>query len=280
MKIYLAENAGFCFGVKRAITLARKTAKNTKEKVYTFGPIIHNPQVVTEFERKGITAVEDISRIEEGSYIIIRTHGVSPAKVEEFKNKKLKIIDATCPFVKKAQKFAEQLTKEGYQVIIIGESEHPEVKGICGFTKNKAIVIGDVCEVRKLPKGQRIGIIVQTTQSPENFKNIVVCLLEKSNELKIFNTICDATKKRQDSSLKLTKKVDIIIVIGGYNSANTKHLAEVCESTSIPTYHIESFLDLKRDWFKGGKKVGITAGASTPDWIINEVIRNLKKIKK
>ncbi|MFH1824000.1 MAG: 4-hydroxy-3-methylbut-2-enyl diphosphate reductase [Candidatus Firestonebacteria bacterium] len=290
MKVYLAENAGFCFGVKRAINLAGETAKNTKGKVCTFGPIIHNPQVVTEFKRKGIIAVEDVSRIKEGSSIIIRTHGVSPDKVKEFKKKKLKIIDATCPFVKKAQKFAKQLTTEGYQVIVIGESEHPEVKGIRGFTqleksanrihnKNKAIVIGSVCEVKKLPKLQRIGIVVQTTQSPENFKNIVMCLLEKSNELKIFNTICDATKKRQNSSLKLTKKVDIIIVIGGYNSANTKHLAEVCESTAVPTYHIESSLDLKKDWFKGKKRVGITAGASTPDWVINEVVKNLKRLK-
>jgi 4-hydroxy-3-methylbut-2-enyl diphosphate reductase len=277
MKIFLAEYAGFCFGVKRAINLAIETAKNTKGKVYTYGPIIHNQEVVSKFEKQGIISVDDISKIEEGSSIIIRTHGVSPDKIQEFKKRNFNIIDATCPFVKKAQKFVEQLVNEGYQVVIIGESDHPEVKGICGFAGNNAIVVKDVEEVEKIPKFQKIGVVVQTTQSMENFKNVVSCLLEKALEFKIFNTICDATKKRQDSILKLAKEVDIMIILGGYNSANTKHLAEICSSVGVEVYHIENSAELKEVWFKGKDKVGVAAGASTPDWIINEVVECLKK---
>ena len=278
MEVFIAEYAGFCFGVKRAINMALEAEKSAKSKVYTYGPLIHNPQVVAKFEKEGIKPVEDVSNIKPGSSIIIRTHGVSPDKIDEFERKELSIIDATCPFVKKAQKYVEQLVKEGYQAVIIGESEHPEVKGICGFAEDKAIVIGNSEEAKKLQKFQKIGVVVQTTQSIENFRNTVGCLLEKASEVKIYNTICDATKKTQDSALKLAKKSGIMIVIGGYNSANTKHLAELCRSTGVPTYHIEGVLELKKGWFKNKKKVGVTAGASTPEWVIKEVVDALKKI--
>lgn len=277
MEVYLAEHSGFCFGVKRAINMTLSAVKKTKTKVYTYGPLIHNPQVVSEFKKQGIIATTDISKVKPDSSVIIRTHGVSPEVIEKFKKKKLHIIDATCPFVKKAQRIVERLVKENYQVVIVGESEHPEVKGIQGYAKNKAIVIRSVSDAKNIQKFSKIGVVVQTTQSIEDFKNIIPYLLDKAPEVKVFNTICDATEKTQYSALKLAKKVDIIIVIGGHNSANTKHLAEVCKLAGSVTYHIENVSELKEEWLKGKHKVGITAGASTPEWIIKEVLKKLKK---
>ncbi|OGF50599.1 MAG: 4-hydroxy-3-methylbut-2-enyl diphosphate reductase [Candidatus Firestonebacteria bacterium RIFOXYA2_FULL_40_8] len=275
MRVILAEHAGFCFGVKRAINMASETARKAKENVYTYGPIIHNPQVVEKFKKEGVHPVKDIKKIVKGSSIIIRTHGVPPERESEFSKKALKVTDATCPFVKKAQKLAAKLSGEGYQVVILGEADHPEVRGILGYTNNTAIVVGNPKEVRKIKKCAKLGVVVQTTQSMQNFLDTVFALRDKSPEVRVFNTICDATRKRQDSALKLANKVDIMIVVGGKNSANTKHLAELCREKRVPTYHIEGALEIKKSWFKGKKLAGVTAGASTPDWIIKNVIKTI-----
>ena len=275
MRVILAEHAGFCFGVKRAINTAAETAKKMKADVFTYGPIIHNPQVVEKFEKEGVHPVKDIKKVKAGSSIIIRTHGVSPKQEKEFLKKSLKVTDATCPFVKKAQKLAAKLAGEGYKVVILGEAEHPEVKGILGYTNNKATVVGNPKEVRKIKNCAKLGIVVQTTQSMRNFLETVSALLDKAPEIRVFNTICDATRKRQDSALKLADKVDIMIVVGGKNSANTKHLAELCREKRVPTYHIEGALEINKSWFKGKKLAGVTAGASTPDWIIKSVIKSI-----
>ncbi|OGF51976.1 MAG: 4-hydroxy-3-methylbut-2-enyl diphosphate reductase [Candidatus Firestonebacteria bacterium GWA2_43_8] len=275
MRVILAEHAGFCFGVKRAINMASETAKKAKDTVYTYGPIIHNPQVVEKFENEGVHAVKNISKVKKGSSIIIRTHGVPPEKESEFFKKSLKVTDATCPFVKKAQKLASKLVNEGYKVVILGEAHHPEVKGILGYTDNKAVVVGNPKEAGKIKKCGKLGVVVQTTQSMQNFLDTVNVLRDKAPEIRVFNTICDATRKRQDSALKLANKVDIMIVVGGKNSANTKHLAELCREKSVPTYHIEGALEIKKSWFKGKKLAGVTAGASTPDWIIKNVIKTI-----
>ena len=278
MRVILAEHAGFCFGVKRAINTAEKTAEKTKGRVFTYGPIIHNPQVVEKFEKAGVHAIKNIKKTAKGDSLVIRTHGVSPVIEKEFTKKALKVVDATCPFVKKAQKLAASLKTEGYQTVIIGEAEHPEVKGILGYAGSKAIVVGSPAETDKVKKSAKIGVVVQTTQSMENFMKTVASLMDKAPEIRVFNTICDATKKRQESALKLADKVDIIIVVGGKNSANTKHLAELCEERGVPTYHIEGALELNKSWFQGKKLAGVTAGASTPDWIIYTVMKTINAL--
>ena len=277
MRVKLSKDAGFCFGVKRAINTALK-ANSISGSVYTYGPIIHNPQVVKDFDLKGIKAVENLKNVKEGSTIIIRTHGVPPEVERQFKLKKLRIIDATCPFVKKPQEYVRQLSRDGYTPIIIGEADHPEVIGIKGYAGKIAIVVGTPAEAEKVHPVKKMGIVVQTTQSNGNFSAIMKVLSGKSREFRILNTICNATHERQDSALKLAGEVDIMIVVGGKNSANTKHLAEVCETTGVETRHIEAASELQTAWFRGKKTAGVTAGASTPDWIIKEVAERIKKL--
>ncbi len=277
MRVKLSKDAGFCFGVKRAINTALK-ANSISGSVYTYGPIIHNPQVVKDFDLKGIKAVENLKNVKEGSTIIIRTHGVPPEVERQFKLKKLRIIDATCPFVKKPQEYVRQLSRDGYTPIIIGEADHPEVIGIKGYAGKVAIVVGTPAEAEKVHPVKKMGIVVQTTQSNGNFSAIMKVLSGKAREFRILNTICNATHERQDSALKLAGEVDIMIVVGGKNSANTKHLAEVCETTGVETRHIEAASELQTAWFRGKKTAGVTAGASTPDWIIKEVAERIKKL--
>ncbi len=268
-KVVLAKNSGFCFGVKRAIELALKT----KEKVYTLGPLIHNPQVIAQLEQKGIVAIDSIDDIERGK-IIIRAHGISRSVITRAKKKELLVIDATCPFVKNVQQIAESLSRDGYQVVIIGEANHPEVIGIADRVRNP-IIIEDVSEVSGIGQFEKIGVVAQTTQSVENYKKMIHELRKHSKKIKISNTICNATKKNQNAAKGLAKNVNLMIVVGGYNSGNTRRLAKLC-SEIVETKHIEVAEELKKKWFEKKKIVGVTGGASTPDWIIHEVIKSIE----
>lgn len=268
-KVVLAKNSGFCFGVKRAIELALKT----KEKIYTLGPLIHNPQVIAQLEHKGIVAIDSLDDIERGK-IIIRAHGIPRSVITRAKKKDLSVIDATCPFVQNVQQIAESLSKDGYQVVIIGEANHPEIIGIADRVKNP-IIIEDVSEVSGIGRFEKIGVVAQTTQSEENYKKIIHALKKHSKKLKVFNTICNATKKNQNAAKGLAKKVNLMIVVGGYNSGNTRRLAKLC-SEIVETKHIEVADELKKKWFEKKKIIGITGGASTPDWIIHEVIERIE----
>ena len=273
MKIILAEYLGFCYGVKRAIKIAREHADG---KSCTLGPIIHNPQMVERLKSEGVGAVENLSSMREGT-IIIRSHGVGPQVYEEAAGKGLHIVDATCPHVKKAQLSAKKLVEEGYQVVIVGEKNHPEVKSIFEWSNQKAFIVETEDEAKQLSSCQKLGIVSQTTVSSERFKKIVELLLEKSNDIKILRTICTATEQRQAAAIELAKQVDIMIVIGGKNSANTTRLKQLCES-KCKTYHIETAAELSPEWLNQIEKIGITAGASTPDWIIWEVHRKCQTI--
>ncbi|MFN2363651.1 MAG: bifunctional 4-hydroxy-3-methylbut-2-enyl diphosphate reductase/30S ribosomal protein S1 [Halarsenatibacteraceae bacterium] len=280
LEITTAEEAGFCFGVKRAIDMAMEAVQDESDiKVYTLGPIIHNPQVVEKLEELGIRSVEDLSEIKTG-VIIIRSHGVEPKKIEEAENKGLTILDATCPYVKKAQKNAQLLMEEGYQTLIYGDQDHPEVKGILGATDYKALIIEDKSDLDEIDLQSRVGIVAQTTKSPASFKKLIGLLLGRVKELKIYNTICNTTQVRQSGAENLADDVEIMIVIGGFNSANTNRLAEICSNTGTPTYHIETANDIEWSWLENIKKIGITAGASTPDWLIKEVIQTMSEEKK
>lgn len=274
MEVILAKRAGFCFGVKRATQMAFEAADKGGD-TYTLGPIIHSPQVVQKLKEMGVGLLEDLSILNNGT-IIIRSHGVTAEELEEAITKQLEIIDATCPFVKKAQEHVKSLSQAGYDVVVVGDADHPEVQGIVSYATGNVYVVGSGEEAGKLPRMGKVGIVAQTTQSFENLKNVVKECLMKGGEIRVFNTICDATAVRQEEAKELARKVDCMIVIGGFNSANTRRLAEVCKELLPKTHHIETAAELKPEWFTGVTKVGVTAGASTPMWIIDEVIERLK----
>jgi 4-hydroxy-3-methylbut-2-enyl diphosphate reductase len=282
LKIKIATNSGFCFGVKRAIDLVEKATRQN-QRVYTLGPIIHNPQEVNRLEKQGIKILKDSKRIKEG-FVALRTHGI-PFDIHKklAANKAITIIDATCPFVKKAQNIVKRLSanmkSRDEKIIIIGQKVHPEVVALSSYGNGKCVVIKNPKEAGSFKVSARIqslNIVSQTTQVPKNFDS-AVRVLKKKYPVKVHNTICKATLDRQKSAEKLAKNVDLMIVIGGKNSSNTTRLAQICQ-TKVKTYHIETFDDLKEKWFKKIESVGLTAGASTPAWVIKDVQKQIKEI--
>lgn len=273
MEIFLADKAGFCFGVKRAINTAFEAA--SKGRVYCLGPLIHNPQEVERLSQAGVSTVENLSSLKPGDFVIIRSHGVPPGVLAQARDKGLNIIDLTCPFVSKAQRDAEALKKEGYQVVVVGEKKHPEVQSILGYAGEDAVVVEKAADTEGLELRSRLGVVAQTTQSYGNFSEIVLKLLRLSKEIKVFNTICSSTKERQDAARTLAGQVDVMLVVGGRNSANTSRLADLCKREGKHTYHIELADEIRREWLNGASKIGVTAGASTPDWVVEGVIKQL-----
>jgi 4-hydroxy-3-methylbut-2-enyl diphosphate reductase len=274
IKVVTAKRAGFCFGVKRAVDIAFDAAKKSRH-VFTLGPIIHNPQVIDKLKTEGVIPIQSIDN-RNIKTLIIRTHGVSKDISARLGEKIYEVIDATCPFVKKAQHHAGLLREEGYQVLIIGDKEHPEVMGLMSYAGPDAIVINKDEHLPKLKS--RVGIVVQTTQPVSVLRRVVDEAIEQVKELKVFNTICNSTALRLKETKRLAKDADAVIVVGGKNSANTTQLAKFCVSMSVPTYHIETAKEIKEEWFAGVSNVGITAGASTPDWIIEEVANRIRDI--
>ncbi len=273
----IADYSGFCFGVKRAMEIVENLIRK-KEKAFTLGPLIHNPQVVERLKCSGIIAA-DLSDIKEGN-VIIRTHGVEPNLTKQLESRPVNIIDCTCPHVKRVHKLAQDISNRGYLVIIIGDHNHPEVEGIKGYCNGDVKVIENAEEAKNFYTNKKVGIIVQTTQTKENIEKIMSVLRSKL-DIEIFsNTRCKATQQRQEAAADLAHSVDIMLVIGGKNSSNTKKLAQVCQDVGANVYHIETAAELKKGWFKHTDKVGITAGASTPDWIIKEVISKMDELNK
>jgi 4-hydroxy-3-methylbut-2-enyl diphosphate reductase len=278
MEVILADKAGFCFGVQRAINTAFKAAGGGR--VYCLGPLIHNPQEVSRLREAGVETVEDFSGLRPGDSLIIRSHGVPPAVLEKAREQGLSIIDLTCPFVAKAQQHAETLNREGYRVVVVGEKKHPEVQSILGHAGEKAVVVEQPEEIDQLNLQGRLGVVAQTTQSYGNFSETVLRLLRLSNELKVFNTICSSTKERQDATRVLASRVDVMIVVGGRNSANTSRLVSLSRETGKPTYHVEVVDEIRSEWFREARTVGVTAGASTPGWVIEAVLDRLRSEAK
>ena len=275
MEILITKGAGFCFGVKRAIDIAFALADKKQEGIYTFGPIIHNPQVIEKLREKGIAPTDDIYR-DDMKVLIIRTHGIPLDLMERASKAGYEIVDATCPFVTKAQHYAKLLSDDGYQVIILGDRDHPEVRGLMSYAGEDVLVIGGKEELPELKS--RVGVVVQTTQPVEGLKRLMGKVIERSREMKVFNTICSSTALRLRETEQMAGVVDVMIVVGGKNSANTTQLANLCTALPVKTYHIETAEELMPEWFRGAGKVGITAGASTPDWIIDEVKERIKDI--
>jgi 4-hydroxy-3-methylbut-2-enyl diphosphate reductase len=278
MEIITAKRAGFCFGVKRAIDITFDIAKEHREGVYTLGPIIHNPQVIEKLEHEGIAPLE-ISDLDNRPIrsLIIRTHGIPCHLYDKIASLGIRIIDATCPFVKNAQHYAKLLKENGYQVVILGDKDHPEVKGIMSYAGDDALVVDEDSPLPRLKP--KVGVVVQTTQPVEALKKVLSQIIEHTKEVKVYNTICNSTALRLKETEDMARTADVMVVVGGKNSANTTQLANLCRSRSVTTYHIETETELDASWFRGARKVGITAGASTPEWIIAKVIKRIRDIE-
>ena len=279
MKIEIAEYSGYCYGVERAFRMAKVTASGRKGKIYTFGPLIHNKQAVeTLKQEQDVGVIHSLDEIDSGT-VIIRTHGVPPGIFDEARAKGLVIVDATCPFVKKAQTFARELVDEGYHLVIIGEKEHPEVIGIKAHAGGNADIVEDASGAQTLSADkEKLGIVIQTTQESEKAGRMIGILAMKSANVKIYNTICDATHHRQFAARELAERVGVMVVVGGKHSGNTRRLAQICEEAGAQTYHVEEADEIREAWFENVEHTGITAGASTPDFVLAGVVRRIREI--
>jgi len=280
VKIILDKHAGFCFGVKNAVDQTLKAIKeNQDKKIYTYGSLIHNRHVTEDLKRKGVEEIENLKDIkDDNSLIIIRSHGVPRSIINEINSKGIKYVDCTCPFVSRIHRIVEDKYCKGYKIVIVGDKKHPEVIGINGWCNNEAIIIDDEKMVDKLPYYDKICLVAQTTFSKNLWHRIKERVKEKFNNAEIFDTICNATENRQKSVIELAKKVDVMLVIGGFNSSNTIKLYELARQYCPNTYHIENAEDLAKETIMKAETIGVSAGASTPDWIIKEVINKMEDL--
>ena len=276
MQIKLATSYGFCFGVKRAI----KIAENTKN-ASTIGPLIHNNEEINRLkENFNVKTLHDIAEAKGIEKAIIRTHGIPKKDLEALLQSDVEVINATCPYVTKPQEICERMSTEGYEIVIFGDADHPEVKGVESYAIHGAIVVQSVDELKKVHiKGQKIAVVSQTTRKLNEFIEITSYLEQHFKEVRVFNTICNATFENQDAAKELAKEADVVIVIGGKNSSNTKQLHSICKEYCVDSFLVESEKDLDSSWFMGKKLCGVTAGASTPDWIIEKIVGKISEIK-
>lgn len=279
MKIKIASNAGFCFGVKRAMTMAWNELEKNEDTIYSLGPLIHNNQAVQKYEEKGLKTINSLGEVQNNSNIIIRSHGVSEEIYKEAKKNNINIMDATCPFVKKIQDIGNRYYKDGYKIIIIGDANHPEVIGINGWCNNEAIIIKTMEDLMSstLDKNEKYCVVAQTTINVDLYNKIVGEISKKLKNVVFHNTICSATKVRQEAAKDLSKEVEAMIVIGGKHSSNTQKLVQICEEY-VPTFAVETKNDIDINELKKHDYIGITAGASTPNWIIEDVVSYLQNI--
>ena len=281
MQVTLAKSAGFCFGVKRAVNMVYEEVEKTNGPIYTYGPIIHNDEVVKDFERKGVKLVKELSELVNlpKGKIIVRSHGISRAEYEEIEEKGFEVVDATCPFVRKIHRLVDEHSANGEYVIIVGNPKHPEVCGIRGWVNgNDVSIIESVegAEALELPQDKSACIVSQTTFNYNKFQDLVEIICKKGYDISVLNTICNATEERQTEARQIAKNVDAMIVIGDKNSSNTQKLFEICNTECENTYYIQTSRDMDYSKLKSINNVGITAGASTPNNIIEEVSKNVR----
>lgn len=272
MNIELAKSYGFCFGVKRAI----KQAEKTKDAA-TIGPLIHNNDEITRLKNDfNVKTLNDISELGDEEKVIIRTHGITKQDLNLLKQTNKEIIDATCPFVKKPQEIVAKMSDEGYDIIIFGDDNHPEVKGVKSYSSTNTYVVLDEKELDNIKLKNKVALVSQTTKKVEKFMQIANYLMQRVKELRVFNTICDATFKNQEAIRHLAMKNDIIIIVGGKSSSNTKQLFLIAKEHCSDSYLVENDEEVKIEWFFGKKNCGISAGASTPNWIVDKVIKKIQ----
>ncbi|MCP3682550.1 MAG: 4-hydroxy-3-methylbut-2-enyl diphosphate reductase [bacterium] len=274
MKVSIAKNLGFCFGVKRAVDMAMKSNGSA---VCTLGPIVHNPQIVEKLESIGVKPIDNLKDVTDGS-VVIRAHGIPPETENEIKKKGINIIDATCPYVKRAHSIVKDFSAKGYTIVLLGDKNHPEVIGIMGHAKKEAFVVKNLEECMSLDlKNKKVCFLSQTTHKPEEMEEITDHIKKEASEIEVCDTICNATKENQESAVEIAKKNEVVVVVGGKNSNNTQKLADVCRPF-CKVFHVESADDINEDNFFGIESVAVTAGASTPDWVIKDVAKKLKSI--
>jgi len=275
MEIRKAKVQGFCFGV--AITVKKaEEAIASRDDVTTLGHVVHNPQTVAELEANGLRNAATVDDVERGA-LFVRAHGLPVEVFDKAHTKGLEIIDATCPMVTKIHVQAEKLRADGYKIIVVGDPTHPEVKGTLSHVPG-AWCIETVEDVARLPRGSRVGVVVQSTYSRERFTDVVKSLSEKYYEVRAVNTICTDTNNRQSEALRLAEEVEVMVVVGGKTSANTKHLAELAESHGARSYHIEGPDELQAQWFDGVGVAGLMSGASTPGWLVDRVFARMEEL--
>lgn len=278
MEIEKAGDLGFCFGVRRAIEMVEEAAQK-QGPLQTLGPIVHNRQVVEGLKAKGIEVASGLHDID-SEIVAITSHGMAPQVVDMLKSRGLKLIDATCPLVQRAQRAARRLAAAGFFVLVFGDSAHPEVQGILGWAGDNALATLEAPKLERLPR--RVGVLSQTTQSAAHFARFLQQLITSGiaplSELRIINTICEVTTRRQQEALELGRRVDLMLVIGGRHSANTRHLAESCVAAGVETHHVETAAELDPAWLVNRRRIGVTAGASTPEQLIDEVIIKLEEM--
>lgn len=275
--IEIAAHAGTCYGVQRALDLALKAGKDSKgSPVHTLGPLIHNPIVVAELEGEGVHLADSLDEARCGT-IVIRAHGVVPQVIDEARDRGFDVVDATCPYVKKVHLAAEQLVREGYQLLVVGEPGHPEVEGILGHSGSNAQVVSSVEDLDGIELTSKVGVVVQTTQTARNLSGITAALAPRVKELRVVNTICAATSERQRAAAELAGRCDVMFVVGGKNSGNTRRLAQICSEACPRTHHIERASEIDPDWLREAEHIGITAGASTPQTHIERAIERIKE---
>ena len=281
MEVITAKTAGFCFGVKRAMDMAILARKDSEKPIYTYGPLIHNQEVVKELEGKGITVLDEEGALHKkgDGTVIIRSHGVSKAVYEALENNGYKVVDATCPFVKKIHRIVNEKSKEGYKVLIAGNPEHPEVKGIVGWCEGDVRVIEKPEDLDTLPEDfrQKVCVVAQTTFNYNNFKIFLAKMEEILYDRLVYNSICNATQERQVEAKQVASVVDTMLVVGDRHSSNTQKLYEICLQECEETHFVETVQDMDAHWFENAKRVGITAGASTPQKIIEEVQKYVRE---
>lgn len=277
MNLVVASPTGLCFGVRRAIAQLERALED-HGTVYSLGSPIHNPQEVSRLTELGLRLVGSASDVPEGSVAFVRAHGVAKAALEELEQRAKVLVDGTCPFVRTAQRRAESLAEEGYRVVILGDSNHPEVRGILGHIEGESLVISGGDDIDEDVRFERLGILSQTTQREASLAEVVSKLVLLAGEIKVYNTICRATIERQESIRNLATQVDGIVVIGGRNSANTRKLVEIAESLGVSTLWVEHSGEVDRGWLPGKRSIGVAAGGSTPDWLINDLTEKLKTL--
>jgi 4-hydroxy-3-methylbut-2-enyl diphosphate reductase len=273
MKIVVAKNSGFCYGVKRALRLAQETAKRNEPEIYTWGELIHNPEVIADLERRGIKVASSFSQLKAGDTVIIRSHGISPSVYRNLKRKKVKLVDATCPIVKKIQQTVEKLSREPGEIVIVGNSKHPEIQGLLGYSRKKAVVVENEDQAKALPFRKKRMVLAQSTQDGQLFSRVAAALVEKTSELRVYNTICESTRIRQEATTELARQVEALIIIGGRNSSNTNKLYQISKRLLPRTYFIESPEEITPEMLQNVTTLGLSGGASTPPETIKNTIK-------
>jgi 4-hydroxy-3-methylbut-2-enyl diphosphate reductase len=277
MDVRIAKTAGFCWGVRRTVDKVMEVADQRRGPVVTLGPIIHNPQAVARFREKGVGTVNAVADVGDGTTVVVRTHGAIREEIETAETRGLDVVDGTCPYVKYPQAVAQRLSREGYHVVIVGDADHAEIKGVVSYVEGPCTVVkpgGPTPEI----DAKKVAVIAQTTCIGADFERVVGALAARHKEVRAVNTICNDTEERQADARALAREVDAIVVVGGKNSANTRHLADICRAIQPRTWHVETEHELRPEWFAGCRTVGLSAGASTPDWVVEGVAGWLRSL--